>query len=109
MARWKPQRVVVELACLLAVCAVGVWAGTNALGCGAGEREVFARFPDYEGRVTEPRSYVELGLCRAWFVTPDTRREVYAYYGRELRERGWEVETREPPPRSDEPTTLEAR
>lgn len=109
MARWKPKRAVVGLAGLLAVCAVGVWAATNALGCGSEEREVFARFPGYEGRAPEPRPSAEPGLCRAWLVTPDTRGEVYTYYGRELRERGWEVEVREPPPRSTEPTTLEAR
>lgn len=58
MAQWKPKRVVVGLAGLLAVCAVGLWAATNALGRGSRGREVFARFPNYKGRVADPRSSV---------------------------------------------------
>ena len=107
MARRNVRRVV-GLAGLLAVCAIGVWAVTNALGCGLGEREVFAQFPRYDGRVPELRSHIEGAVCAAWFVTPDPQREVYAYYEGELRERGWEVEIRKPPPWSTEPSTLEA-
>ena len=107
MARWRLRRVIV-LVGLLAVCAVGVWAVTNALGCGFGERAVFAQFPRYGGRMPGPRSDPEGGMCFAWFVTPDPQREVYDYYEVELRERGWEVTVRKPPPWSGEPTALEA-
>lgn len=85
------MRRVVGSAVLLAVCAIGVRAATNVLGCGFGEREVFAQFPRYGGRMPEPRSDIEGAVCAVWFVTPNPRREVYAYYAGELRERGWEA------------------
>ena len=103
--------VVVAAAGLLALLALGVlgaWGATNALGCGPGERDVLGRFPHYGGRTPEPRSELELGICSVGFVTPDPKGEVFAYYEERLRERGWEVEVREPPKWSSEYATLEA-
>ena len=108
MARWNARRVV-GLAALLAVCVIGAWAVTNALGCGFGERAIFAQFPNYGKRTLEPRSDIEGAMCFATFYAADPQREVYAYYERELRERGWRVEIQKPPPWSTEPTTLEAK
>ncbi len=102
------RRILVSAA-LLALCALVAWVVTNALGCGAGERAVFAEFPRYGGRMPEPQSDIEGGRCFAWFVTPDPQGRVYANYSERLRERGWEVAIHEPPAWSSEPTTLDAR
>ena len=53
MARWSVRRVV-GLTTVLAACAIGLWAMTNALGCGIGERAVFAQFPGYTSPSNPP-------------------------------------------------------
>ncbi|MDP9476498.1 MAG: hypothetical protein M3R38_12590, partial [Actinomycetota bacterium] len=83
---------------LLALGALGVLGAsgvTNVLGCGPGEREAFAQFPQYGGRTPDVRSDLEGGLCFARFVTRSPEEQVYAYYEERLRERGWEVRVRE--------------
>ena len=100
---------VVGLLVLLALGLLAAWGVTNVLGCGPGEREIFAQFPQYAGKTTEPESEPGLGICAASFATPAPQGKVYAYYEERLRERGWGVEVQEPPPRSTEPAALVGR
>ena len=99
---------VAGLLALVGLGLFGAWGVTNVLGCGPGERAVFEEFPRYGGRIPEPRSDLEGASCYVWFVTPDPREEVYAYYEERLRERGWVVEIHHSPTWSSEHATLEA-
>lgn len=79
------------LLALLALGALAAWGVTSVLGCGPGDREVFAQFPQYEGREPELRSNLEAGTCQARFVTDAPKEDILAYYEQRLREHGWEV------------------
>ena len=61
-----------------------VWA------CSSAERAVYGEFPQYGGRAVEPSGNPDSGSCAAYYQTPDTEEEVFAYFRERFGEHGWE-------------------
>ena len=61
-----------------------------ALACSSDERAVYEEFPQYGGRGVEPEGNPESGSCAAYYETPGSEEEVFAYFRGRLEENGWE-------------------
>jgi hypothetical protein len=98
---FRPGRGAVAAAGLLALaglCVGGALLYSRAAGCSPEERAVFEEFPQYGGLEVKPESNINWGSCATDYETPDSREEVRAYFSKQLRANGWEVEIPEPPP-----------
>lgn len=68
----------------------GVFALPGALACSSEEREVFGEFSQYGGLRMEPTGNPEVSSCAAYYDTRDTADEVFAYFGKQFEENGWD-------------------
>ena len=60
-----------------------VWA------CSEDERAVYGEFPQYGDLRVEPSGNPDRGSCAAYYQTPDTEEEVFAYFRERFEEHGW--------------------
>lgn len=73
----------------------GAFALPGALDCSSEEREAFGEFPQYGGLRIKPTGNSEVSSCAAYYDTRDTTDEVFAYFGKQLEENGWDELTSE--------------
>ena len=62
----------------------------EAFACSSDERVVYEEFPQYGGLRVEPTGNPEVSSCAAYYRTPDSEEEVFAYFEERLEENGWE-------------------
>jgi len=91
-----------DSAALLAVvglCLVGAVPLDREMTCGYEQRAVLGEFPQYGGIAQRPRANSVHGSCYLYYLTPDSREQVEAYFSQRLRTNGWEVEVVGPFPK----------
>lgn len=63
--------------------------------CGGEERKIFAEFPQYGGAKMETEPNPDANSCAVYYQIPDSPEQVFAYFSKELRARGWAVKAAE--------------